>query len=126
MNDRSEKAILNAALVAITAQPGVMAWRNNTGMAWQGNRMPTRPGQTVTIQPGMVVLMDARPITFGLPGSGDVLGVREGRGFALEGKTRTGKQAESQEKFQVAFERAGGFYGVFRSEAEAINLLGRI
>lgn len=126
MTERSEKSILNAALVAVTSRPGVMAWRNNTGMAWQGDKLQVRVGQTITIRPGMTVLTDARPIIFGLPGSGDILGVNNGRGFALEGKTRTGQQRETQRKFEAAFTRAGGFYGLFRSEDEVLDLLGKM
>ncbi|TKD50558.1 hypothetical protein [Sphingomonas baiyangensis] len=123
MTDRSESAILKAALCDVSREPGVMAWRNNTGMAWQGQRMLTRPGQSLTIRKGMVVLVDARPITFGLAGSADILGVHEGRAFALEAKTRVGRQSEQQQKFQAAFERAGGLYGLFRSEDEALRIL---
>lgn len=125
MTDRSEKSILNGSLVAVSALPDVLAWRNNTGMAWQGQQRPVRVGQTVVVQRGMIILTDARPITFGLPGSGDILGVQAGRAFALEGKTRTGRQRETQMKFQAAFERAGGLYGLFRSEDEALAILRR-
>ncbi|AYJ85761.1 hypothetical protein D3Y57_06980 [Sphingomonas paeninsulae] len=125
MKDRSEKAIMNASLVEVSSLPETLAWRNNTGMAWQGIQRPVRKGQTLIVQAGMVVLMEARPITFGLPGSGDILGVNAGRAFALEAKTLTGKQHETQLRFQAAFERAGGLYGVFRSEEEALAILGR-
>lgn len=125
MTDRSEKAIVNAALVEVSALPRTMVWRNNTGMAWQGDKLPTRVGQTVVVKPGMVVLLDARPITFGLPGSADLLGASGGRPVALEGKRRLGKQAEQQQRFQDAWERAGGLYGVFRSEAEAVAIVRR-
>lgn len=118
----SEKRILNEGLLAIQ-QPGVLAWRNNTGQAWQGTRMHVPIGGTVRIQPGMIVLQDSRPITFGLPGSGDILGVAPGFGFALEAKTDTGRQSDQQRKFQAAFERAGGRYGLFRSAEEAVRLM---
>jgi hypothetical protein len=72
----------------------------------------------------MVILTAARPITFGLPGSGDILGVARGFGFALEAKTETGRQSDQQKKFQAAFERAGGRYGLFRSAEEAVALMG--
>lgn len=123
--DRSEKSILNASLVAVTAVAETMAWRNNTGMAWQGLQRPLRVGQMVRIERGMVLLCEARPITFGLPGSADILGVRRGRGFALEGKARRGRQADTQARFQAAFEGAGGLYGLFRSEDEALAILER-
>lgn len=120
----SEKRILNEGLVAVSSLADVMAWRNNSGQAWQGTRLHAGIGRPVVIRPGMVVLQDARPITFGLPGSGDILGVLHGLAFSLEAKTDAGRQSDQQKKFQAAFERAGGRYGVFRSAAEAVALMG--
>ena len=121
----SEKRILNEGLVALSAIPEVLCWRNNTGQAWQGRRLNAPNGHNLTIRPGMVVLMDARPISFGLPGSGDILGVTPGFGFAFEAKTedRRSQQSDQQKKFQAAFERAGGRYGLFRSPDEAVRLM---
>jgi hypothetical protein len=119
----SEKRILNEGLIAVSALPDLLCWRNNTGQAWQGTRLNVPVGGTLRITAGMVVLQDARPITFGLPGSGDILGVAPGFGFALEAKTDTGRQSDQQKKFQAAFERAGGRYGLFRSADEAVRLM---
>lgn len=119
----SEKRILNESLVAITALPDVLAWRNNSGQAWQGSQYRAATGQRIVVQPGMVILMDARPISFGLAGSADILGVCRGRGFGIETKTPTGRQSDQQRKFQAAFERAGGLYGVARSPDEAVAIL---
>ncbi len=123
---RSEKSILNAALVSVSALPETMIWRNNTGMAWSGTQVPTRPGSTVVIRPGMVVLMDARPVRFGLAGSGDILGVSKGRALAIECKTLTGRQSVDQGKFQRAFEAAGGVYVLARHEDDACNAVRRL
>lgn len=112
----SEKRILNEGLVRLWELPGVFAWRNNTGTAWQSNRVERKPG-------GVVILYDARPVKFGLPGSGDILGIVDGRAFSLEAKTDSGRQSEQQQKFQAAFERAGGRYGLFRSADEAVEHL---
>jgi hypothetical protein len=119
----SEKRILNEGLVGVSALPDVLAWRNNSGQAWQGLRVVVPIGGRVIMQPGMVVLKDSRPISFGLPGSGDILGVAPGFGFALEAKTDSGRQSDQQKKFQQAFERAGGRYGLFRSPEEAVRLM---
>lgn len=119
----SEKRILNEGLIAVSSLADVMAWRNNSGQAWQGTRLHAGIGRPVIIRAGMVLLQDARPITFGLPGSGDILGVAPGFGFALEAKTDTGRQSDQQRKFQAAFELAGGRYGVFRTPVEAVSLM---
>lgn len=120
---KSEQAVLHETLVAVTALAGVMAWRNNTGMAWQGARLRLPPGAMVKIERGMVVLREARPISFGVEGSPDIIGVRDGRGFGLELKAARGRLEESQPKFRRAWEAAGGLYGVPRSVEEALAIL---
>lgn len=122
-NPTSEKRILAEGLIAVTAEPETLVFRNNTGTAWQGTRLQLHPGQTVVIRPGMIVLQEARPITFGLPGSADIMGVCRGRAVALEAKTSIGRQSDQQRKFEAAWTRAGGVYGVFRSADEALAIV---
>ena len=119
----SEKAILNDTLIAVTALPDVIAWRNNTGQGWQGQRVSRAPGGTVLVERGMVILRNARPITFGLPGSPDIIGAQAGRFFGLEMKAAGGRMEETQPRFRRAFEAAGGLYGVPRSVEEALRIL---
>lgn len=119
----SEKSILNRSLVAVTALPETMAWRNNTGSAWQGKRVTAREGSVIMVEPGMVILKEARPVTFGLPGSGDILGVRKGRGFSAEMKSQGGVQSDQQVLFQRAWEKAGGIYVLARSPEEVTAAL---
>ena len=59
----------------------------------------------------------------GVPGCADVIGVRRGRAIAIETKTATGTQRETQRRFQKAWERAGGFYTVARSADDALAAL---
>lgn len=120
---RSEHAIQNDTLIAVSALPDTMCWRNNTGTAWQGDRVKRAPGAIVTVERGMVILRAARPISFGLPGSPDIIGVSAGRGFGLEMKALRGRLEESQPKFRRAWEAAGGLYGVPRSVEEALRIL---
>ena len=120
---KSEQRILQETLIAVTAEPSVMAWRNNTGMGWQGARISRAPGATITVERGMVILREGRPISFGLEGSPDIIGVSAGRFFGLEMKAVNGRMEASQPKFQRAFERAGGLYGVPRSVEEALRIL---
>jgi hypothetical protein len=119
----SEKKILNDSLIAVTALPDTMAWRNNTGMAWQGEEVRCGVGQTLVVQRGMKILRDARPVQFGLLGSGDIMGVTAGRAWALEIKNAKGGQADSQMKFQRAFELAGGQYRLVRSADFAVSFI---
>lgn len=123
MKGASEKKILNDSLIAVSALADTMAWRNNTGMAWQGEELRAGVGQTIVVQRGMKILKDARPVTFGLLGSGDIMGVTNGQAWALEIKDANGRQADSQMKFQRAFELAGGSYKLVRSADDAMTFV---
>lgn len=123
MTDRSEKAIQNDTLVALSAEPDTLVWRNNTGQAWQGQRIERPIGSTVKIEPGMVILRNARPVTFGLPGSPDIIGVSGGIPLGDEIKTLTGRQAQMQRNFQARWEQCGGLYLLSRSPEEAVQAL---
>lgn len=120
-DNRSEKAILNDALVDLAALPETMVWRNNTGTAWQGERVNAPVGSMVKVAPRMVILRDARPVTFGLPGSGDILGTHRGLALAVEIKKRTGRQSQQQRNFERAWTAAGGVYVLARSAGEAVR-----
>lgn len=120
---RSEKAILNDTLVQVSALPETCIWRHNTGTAWQGQRMKFYPGTAIPVPPGVVVLKEARPITFGLPGSADVIGAHRGRPLAVETKTERGPQREAQKRFEAAWVKAGGVYLLVRSPEEALQHL---
>lgn len=117
----SEKSILNESLVALSAQPDTMLWRNNTGQAWQGLPVHTRVGQTVVVLPGMKILRDARPVQFGLLGSSDLLGVTRGIPLAVEVKDETGRQSTQQKNFEQAWTRVGGIYLLVRSVRDAVE-----
>lgn len=121
MTDRppSEKSLLNASLVEVTAVPFTLAWRNNTGQAWQGKGGRVKPGIVIVTEPGMVVLRAASPINYGLVGSGDILGVTAGLAWSIEMKAEMGRQSEQQRAFEAAWGRAGGRYVVSRSPADS-------
>ena len=122
---KSEKARLNEILVAVSAEPETLIYRNNTGQAWQGERVRVRAGQKIEIMPGMILLLNARPISFGLVGSGDAMGASRGRPVAIEVKTEEGRQEVDQCNFQVAWQQAGGLYLLVRSAEEAVAMLRR-
>ena len=116
----TEKGEMNRALVALSALPRTLVHRNNTGTAWQGRRDTSPLGTWVQIKSGMVVLHDARPVSFGLVGSGDIAGVTNGVGLHVEMKSLTGRQREAQERFEQAWKRAGGLYVLAHSAEEAL------
>lgn len=118
---RSEKNILNSTLVAVSSLPDTLIWRNNTGQAWQGGRVQARVGGTITVEPGMVILKNARPVSFGLVGSADIIGAIQGRPTAIETKAQRGGQSTEQLAFERQWTRAGGLYVLARSEDEALE-----
>jgi hypothetical protein len=101
----SESAVVNAVLLAVCNLPGSLMYRNNTGK-----------------------LRDARGrwVTFGLIGSGDIMGTYHGRAVAIECKTPRGALRQSQRRFRDAWEAAGGVYILARSPADALSALERL
>lgn len=132
---RSEKSILNDALVGVTAEPETIAWRNNTGTAWAGKRLNLTPGQIITISDpngireprryratqATTIMLESQPVSFGLVGSGDILGASAGRPFSIETKTSKGRQSTEQQRFEVAWRRAGGIYILGRDPDEIVR-----
>lgn len=118
---RSEKAILNDTLVELSALNRSLVWRNNTGQAWQGEQEDCFIGQFVKVEPGTVVLRNARRISFGLPGSGDILGTIGGFPVAVEVKKAGGRQEQTQRRFEKQWEFAGGIYVLGRDVGDIVS-----
>jgi hypothetical protein len=108
--------LVRAGLVALS-QAGHLAWDNQTGSGWVGQFI----NRTAT---GRTILDRARPISFGLPGSADILGIlANGTPLAAEAKTGTGRQQKNQRNFQAAWEKRGGLYVVFRSVDQLLEAI---
>lgn len=97
-----ESRITRACLAELNSLEGCYAYRNNTG----------------------AVMIGKRPVRFGDPGSGDIIGAFLGRAIAIENKTRRGKQSDVQRRWQEKWEAAGGLYILARSVAEMRVSLG--
>jgi hypothetical protein len=88
-----ESTVLRECLHYLHNQ-GIFAWRNNTGTVWMGGQ----------------------PVSFGYPGSSDIVGILPGGKFlAVECKSATGKQSDKQKAFQEKVTAAGGLYLLVRS-----------
>jgi len=98
----TESDILHEILVAVTAVPGVLAHRNNSGLLYAPNGARVRAS---------------------VPGAPDIIGCYRGRWIGLEVKTPRGRQSAAQRNYQAAVERAGGVYALVRSPAEALEIL---
>jgi len=98
----SETELVTSILGALALEPGVIAWRNNTGVArFHGS----------TIRYGLGV------------GSPDIIAIvgPHGRLVGLEAKTERGKQSQAQKIWQAAVEEHGGYYDVVRTVLEAVG-----
>lgn len=95
-------ALVEASLLAVGQLPGVVAWKNTTGV-----------GRS---------LASDRKIRFGLNGSSDLLAVvaPHGRFLGMEMKTGGAVQSKQQKAFQRAIEDLGGVYVVVRQVADAL------
>jgi hypothetical protein len=102
-----ETIIQNAILAAIGSRDDLYIARRNVGLA--------RDVDT------------GRVVKFGVTGEADLQGVlrvgRSGLAVALEVKTPTGRQSQTQERWEAAWTRRGGFYRVVRSVADAEQAL---
>ena len=102
----SESELQRDIRLALGRYPGLVLWRNNTGVS----RSETR-----TIRYGLCV------------GSADLIGVLapSGRFVALEVKTATGRVSREQELFLNLVRRNGGIAEVVRTVEEAKNAIDR-
>lgn len=92
--------VTNPCLVALTALPGGMFWRQNSGT------FRTLDGR--------------RFVKASAVGVADIMGCYRGRAVAVETKTRTGRLSTSQNRFRAAWEASGGAYIVARSVEDAV------
>jgi hypothetical protein len=99
----SETPIMRDILVAVSALPGAMFWRQNTGL------FRTLDGKRV--------------VKVAPKGIGDLMGGYWGRAVAIEVKTLTGSLRLSQTRFRDAWERAGNIYIVARTPQQAVESL---
>jgi len=92
-----ETALGGRIRAALNVIPGVRVWRNNVGFAsWEKVRY------------GLAV------------GSGDYIGLVDGRFFSVEVKTAKGRTSSDQKLWRETILRLGGYACVVRSPEEAI------
>jgi len=89
------------ALVALTALPGAMFWRQNTGT------FRTMDGKRV--------------VKVSADGIADIMGCYCGKAVAVETKTESGSLLPSQKRFRKAWLRSGGVYIIALSAQSAVE-----
>lgn len=100
----SEGQIQDAIRLALTDEPGLVVWRNNTGVAeHRGAR----------VRYGLAV------------GSADLIGCLDGRFVALEVKAAAGRTSPEQRQWLDLVRRNGGFACVVRGVDEARAAIAR-
>ena len=125
----SESRVLAETMLRLGCRGDMKIWRNNTGQAWQGDRVSLAPGmrlfdaygRILVTASGDVLIRNARPVNFGLPGSGDIAGILapSGRALYVECKDGKGRQSERQKNFMAMIRSMGGVYVLARSADEA-------
>ncbi len=96
----SEKALMDAILVAVSKLPETMIWRNNSGLLYTKRGTPVRAS---------------------IPGAPDLICIYKGRFIGIEVKDGRGKQEKTQKSFERACKKAGGIYILARSIDEAVD-----
>lgn len=98
MKERNIKADI---LVELSKYENIIVWNNPTGLFFTNNGIPVKVN---------------------IPGAADILGVIDGKFVAIETKTLTGRQRESQKAWEKNIvERGKGIYILARSVEDAIN-----
>jgi hypothetical protein len=110
--DMLEQDILPDVLVAVTALPQTLAWRANSGLflSMDGKR------HVRANIPGCADVLGCQAVTI----TPEMVGMTIGRAVAIETKRRTGKQQETQDRFERLWTAAGGVYIIARSAEQAV------
>lgn len=103
---RPEAEILRGVLLAVSAIPGVVVWRQNSGLYYT----PDGHG-------------GFRRVRAAIPGAADITGLARGRRLEIEVKAATGRLREDQVEFGRMVLENGGIYLVVRSEEEAVAMV---
>ena len=116
---REVRTVQNPALLAASAVPGVLAFRQQSGVF----RAMDDPARVVRVGlPGMADAGLIAAVTITPAMVGKVVGVS----LQTEFKTATGRQAADQRTWADAVRRAGGVYELIRSADEMTALIDRV
>ena len=113
----NQETKIQRQIMLALSEAGCCVFRNETAGAWCGKVIHKDHGQ--------VTIKDARYMNFGLMvGSSDLIGLtKEGRFFAIEVKTSTGRASKDQIIFINQIIKNGGLAGIARNPKEALFLV---
>jgi hypothetical protein len=103
MAQNAETPLMHEILVAISALPGALFWRQQSGVF-----------QTLTRR---------ELVRSGIPGMADIGGIYRGHSVQVEVKTPLGRLSKEQKRWKNAVERAGGIFVCARNPADALSVL---
>lgn len=113
---RNQETNISHEILLELSGPDCLAWKQTVG-AFRAVDNPQRIVQVGV--PGLSDIMTVVAVEITPAMVGKTIGVA----MALEAKTTKGKQRESQENFQKAFEKRGGIYRIVRSAEDAAGAL---
>jgi hypothetical protein len=99
----SETDLMRQILCAVSAVPGALFWRQNTGV------FRSLSGREI--------------VRCGVPGMADIGGCYLGKHVEIEVKTDKGRLSPAQKRWKMAVERAGGIWVLARNPADALDVL---
>lgn len=131
-----ENGVWNNTKLRLSRIPGLRIFRNSVGMAWAGKGITLKPGQLYRAQGGERVIMQPRPVAFGLfNGSGDgigwvsrlitadMVGSRIAQFLSVETKAGEGTAAEDQKTWDANVKRAGGISVITKDPEQAAEVI---
>lgn len=131
-----EHSVWKNSLLRLSEIPGLRIFRNNVGQAWAGKGLTLKPGQVYRAQGGERVIIQPRPVAFGLfKGSGDgvgwlsriitsdMVGSRIAQFLSVETKAGEGTAAEDQKTWHENVKRAGGVSVITKDPEKAAEVI---
>lgn len=131
-----ENGVWKNTVLRLSRIPGLRIFRNSVGMAWAGKGLTLKPGQVYRAQGGERVIMQPRPVAFGLfNGSGDgigwvsrvitadMVGSRIAQFLSVETKAGEGTAAEDQKTWDTNVKRAGGISVITKDPEQAAAVI---
>jgi hypothetical protein len=98
-----ETTLMHDILIAISALPGSLWWRQQSGVFQTLNRREL--------------------VRSGIPGMADIGGIFRGHSVQVEVKTPTGRLSKEQKRWKTAVEKAGGIFITGRNPADVLDSL---
>ncbi len=119
----SESVLVQSIRLALASRPGVLVERMNTGAVLHcvgcGSPLPRAWKRACLLCPST----QRRLVHYGTPGGPDVRVVVQGRYYAVECKSETGRQAPDQLAYERGCVAAGGVYVLARAVSDVLTVL---